>query len=107
MTRDKYSHISENDCSVDLVAIAGLRRQLAVGEEELVPSHVVERLLNDENPIRVWREHRGLTVKSLAEIICVAPAYLSQLETGKRDGTVKTIQKIATALNLKLDDLVS
>jgi hypothetical protein len=38
----------------------------AAGEEELVPSDVVERLLAAENPIRVWRTHRGLTSAALA-----------------------------------------
>lgn len=36
----------------------------------------------------------------------LAPAYLSQIETGKRDGTLETYRKIAEALNLTLDDLV-
>ena len=31
--------------------------------EELVPSEVVYALLDGENPIRVWRQHRGLTQK--------------------------------------------
>jgi transcriptional regulator with XRE-family HTH domain len=35
----------------------------------------------------------------------LAPAYLSQIETGKRDGTLETYRKIAEALNLTLDDL--
>jgi transcriptional regulator with XRE-family HTH domain len=73
----------------------------------MVPSEIVDRILNGENLTRVWREHRGLTIKALAAMIDVAPAYLSQIETGKRDGTVKTMQRIAKALGLKLDDLVS
>jgi hypothetical protein len=29
--------------------------------EETIPSEVVYAILDGENPIRVWREHRGLT----------------------------------------------
>jgi hypothetical protein len=34
--------------------------------EELVPSEVVYALLEGANPIRVWREYRGLTQGALA-----------------------------------------
>ena len=90
----------------DLAAIAEFTRKLEAGEEELIPSEIVERLLSGENRIRVWREHRGLSSADLAEKAAIAPAYLSQIETGKRDGTIETMRKIAAALNLTLDDLV-
>jgi DNA-binding XRE family transcriptional regulator/anti-sigma28 factor (negative regulator of flagellin synthesis) len=104
---DYNALVESHDDNIDLIAIAELRRKIASGEEEMVPSEMVDRILNGENLTRVWREHRGLTIKALAAMIDVAPAYLSQIETGKRDGTVKTMQRIAKALGLKLDDLVS
>ena len=33
-------------------------------------------------------------------------AYLSRIETGKRDGTVGTMRKLAEALRLSIDDLI-
>ena len=82
------------------------KRKLAAGEEELVPSAVVDRILNGENLVRVWREHRGLTVSALAQLAGIAQPYLSQIETGKREGTLQTMKKIADALKITLDDLV-
>lgn len=82
------------------------KRKLAAGEEELVPSAVVDRILNGENLVRVWREHRGLTVSALAEKAGIAQPYLSQIETGKREGTLQTMKKIADALRLTVDDLI-
>ena len=90
----------------DVAAFDEAERRLASGESELIPLEIAERLLAGENPIRVWREHRGLTIKQLAEQIGCAPPYLSQVETGKRDGTVDTLRKIAGALNVTIDDLV-
>src|SRR3546814_3871263 len=58
---------------------------------------MVERLLDGENPVRVWREHRGLTVKALAERAGISAAYLSQIEGGQRDGSLDTMRKIAEA----------
>lgn len=89
----------------DVAAVRRFQERLASGEEELLPAAMVDRILDGENPIRVWREHRGLSVKVLAEKAGIAPAYLSQVETGKRDGTVETLRKLAGALGVTLDEL--
>jgi DNA-binding XRE family transcriptional regulator len=75
--------------------------------EELVPSEVVYALLDGENPIRIWREYRGLTQRELAEVAEISVPYLSQLESGKRNGTTEVLSAIAKALDLDLDDVVS
>jgi DNA-binding XRE family transcriptional regulator len=74
--------------------------------EEVVPSEVVYALLDGENPIRVWREHRGLTQKQLAQVAEISVPYLSQLESGVRNGTTEALSTIAKALDLDLDDIV-
>ena len=92
----------------DAEDIAALRRsqaQLARGEEELIPADVVDRLLAGENPIRVWREHRGLTATALAERAGLGRPYVSQLEAGTREGTVGTILALARALDVEPGDL--
>ena len=63
------------------------------------------RLMEGENPITVWREHRGMTLRALAEAAGLDPGYLSQLENRKRAGPVATMKKLAAALKLDLDDL--
>jgi DNA-binding XRE family transcriptional regulator/PHD/YefM family antitoxin component YafN of YafNO toxin-antitoxin module len=90
----------------DVAAYDEAKRRLAAGEEESVPSAVVARILAGENLVRVWREHRGLTVSALAERAGIAQPYLSQIETGKREGTLQTMKKIADALKLTVDDLI-
>lgn len=91
--------------NADRLAVAAFRRRIAAGEEELVPAAVVDRLLAGENRVRVWREHRGLKASDLAAQAGIAQAFLSQIETGKRDGTVETYRKLADALGVTLDDL--
>lgn len=76
------------------------------GEEELVPAKLVDALLDGENPIRVWRQHRGLTQQQLADQAEISASYLSQIESGKRDGTPEVLIKIARALKLDLGDIV-
>jgi len=74
--------------------------------EELVPSEVVYAILDGENPIKVWREYRGLTQRQLAEAVGISTPYLSQLETGKRKGATEVLSATAEALGLSLDDIV-
>lgn len=74
--------------------------------EELIPADVVYALLDGANPIRVWREYRGLSQQSLASAVGISSSYLSQLETGKRTGTAEVLSTIAAQLRVDLDDLV-
>lgn len=91
--------------AADAAVIDRFRERLAAGEEELVPADIVNRLLAGDNPVRVWREHRGLTARALAEAAGLTPAFLSQIEGGQRDGSFETMRKLAAALRVALDDL--
>ncbi|AOG06886.1 helix-turn-helix domain-containing protein [Bosea sp. RAC05] len=107
LSREAYDRLVEAaEDAADSAAIARFEQRLAASEEEFIPSAMVDRILAGENLVRVWREHRGLTVSALAEMAGIAQPYLSQIETGKREGTLQTMKKIAGALRVKLDDLV-
>ena len=90
----------------DVAAYDRIKQRIAAGEEELVPSDVVNRILDGENKIRVWREYRGMTARKLAGRAEVSGAYLSQIETGARDGSVDVMKRIAEALCVSLDEIV-
>jgi DNA-binding XRE family transcriptional regulator len=81
-------------------------KQAVENGEELVPSKVVYAILDGGNPIKVWREYRGLTQQALAGMAGISASYLSQIESGKRTGTTAALSAIASALNLALDDIV-
>ena len=74
--------------------------------EELIPGEIVNALLDGENPIRVWREYRGMTQPQLAKVAEISVPYLSQLESGKRRGSTDVLRAIARGLALTLDDLI-
>ena len=76
------------------------------GEEELVPIRIAYAMLDGENPIKVWREYRGLTQQALADMAGISKPYLSQIETNKRTGTKEVLLAIAKALKVTLDDIV-
>lgn len=102
---DYLNLVEAADLAQDSAAIERFKARLVAGEEELVPAAVVNALLDGANPVRVWRDYRGLSAKDLAQRADLAPAYLSQIETGKREGTVETLRKIAQVLNVTIDDL--
>lgn len=74
--------------------------------DEAFPREVVDRLLAGQNPVKVYRNYRGLTQHQLAETVGINPVYLSQIERGERSGSAKTLAAIANALRVDLDDLV-
>jgi ribosome-binding protein aMBF1 (putative translation factor) len=89
----------------DLAAIDEFQRKLAAGEEEFIPSEMVDRLLSGENLIRVWREYRGLDVSALAEKADLSPGYLAEVEAGNGVLSESQLARVATALDLTVDDL--
>ncbi len=76
-------------------------------DQERFPLELVDRLLGDENAVKVLREYRGLTQRELAAKVGINTAYLSQIESGKRGGSTKVLRAIANALDVDLDDIVA
>lgn len=74
--------------------------------EEVIDGAVVDALLGGENPVKVWRTYRGLTQGALGKKIDTGKSYISQIETGKRDGSVAVYKRIAEALDVDVDDLI-
>lgn len=74
--------------------------------QEFVPSEIVKRLIARENPLKIWREYRGLTQQALADASGISKPYLSQLENGARTASVKVLGKLARKLAVDIDDLI-
>ncbi|PKN43382.1 MAG: XRE family transcriptional regulator [Deltaproteobacteria bacterium HGW-Deltaproteobacteria-18] len=74
--------------------------------EETYPHDLVERLLGRENPLRIWREYRGISTAALAAMVGVTPSAISQVETGKRGLSVDLLKKLSEVLQVDMDDLV-
>ncbi len=75
--------------------------------QEYFPADLVNAIAEGTNPIKAFREYRGLTQARLAKSAGLAPLYVSQLETGVREGPVKTLKAIAKVLKIDWDLLAS
>lgn len=71
-----------------------------------IPASVAHPILNGANRVKVWREHRGLTQEALAQRAGISKAFLCQIETGERQGAIRTMRAIAKVLKVDVDDLV-
>jgi DNA-binding XRE family transcriptional regulator len=80
--------------------------ELAVNGGENLPLASVRRLSEGVSPVRVWREHRGLSSRELATQAGVSPALLSEIESGKKEGSIRTLAGIARVLGIEVDELL-
>jgi ribosome-binding protein aMBF1 (putative translation factor) len=74
--------------------------------EDEIPLEIAERLWAGENSLRVWRQHRGLSQAALAERCGLPQPTIARIETGSRRGTTAQMQRLAKALEVRLDALV-
>lgn len=91
----------------DAEDIAAAEKVLSNTHDELVPHEVVERLVvGNDHPLRIWREYRGITQDTLAQKAGIGKSYISQIESGKKPGSVRVLSRIAEHLNVDVDDLL-
>jgi DNA-binding XRE family transcriptional regulator len=90
----------------DAAAIEEFYRRLVAGEEEMLPSHVVDRMLDGENPVLVLRDYRRMTLQQLADLCGVTNSHVSQVEKGKRSMSTEVLKKMAEALRVDVELLL-
>ncbi len=104
---DEYKALLElAEDADDAATLVRFAKRYSRGEEETVPAEVVDRLLAGESPLRVWREHRGMSAVQLAEAVGITPAHVSKLESGKGDPSVAVLARLAKVLDASLEDLI-
>ena len=75
-------------------------------DEESLPAEFVKRALEGESLVRLWREHRGMTIGELSQKAGVHRTALSSLENGRRGARTETFKALADALGVTVDDLI-
>ncbi|NTU70462.1 MAG: helix-turn-helix transcriptional regulator [Coriobacteriia bacterium] len=56
--------------------------------------------------LRELRDERSLTQEKLAHLAGLERTYISQAEQGRRNTTILTLQKLATALEVDITELL-
>lgn len=105
---EEYLDLVERaDMLQDIQDYDNVKAALARGDEELIPVEVIDKILDGGNAIKVWREYRGLSQQALSEKAAISIPYLSQLEKGRRKGSMAVLKKIADGLNISIELIYS
>jgi DNA-binding XRE family transcriptional regulator len=94
---------SEIDEDVGTARIVAHAKKGIAGGGLLLPKDVVDRMASGENPVRVLREWHGETQMSLSSKTGLSQGFISDIENGRRVGTVAALKLIANALGVPLD----
>lgn len=84
----------------------GDRELLARAEAEsaghdLIPADWANRIFAGENPVRVFREMRGMKQKDLAKLAGLSQGFLSEIETGK-PASAQVFKQLADILKIDM-----
>jgi DNA-binding XRE family transcriptional regulator len=102
--KEYLSLISAADLAEDIHDVNEFRK---TDDGERIPEDIVNKILDGESPVKVWRAFRGITQDQLAKKVGVSKPYISQIETGKRVGKTNILKSIADVLDLTLDELIT
>jgi len=90
---------------MDVIMAKEVLTRIEAGEETW-PAELVYELLETDSRIRTYRTYRKLSVSDLAAAAGISQPYLSEIESGKKTGSVDVLKRIAAALKVDLDDIV-
>jgi len=87
-----------------LNAMAAEKRRIE--GEEYLPAEMVDRILNGESALKIWRKYRGMTLDQLAVKAETKQSMLSMIETGQRRGSPVLWRALADAMGVSVDDIL-
>lgn len=75
-------------------------------EDSTLPDEILNALsARQEHPVKIVRNFRGLTQAELAKAAGISRPYLTEIETSKKDGSIRAMKSIAKVLNVSVGDL--
>jgi DNA-binding XRE family transcriptional regulator len=85
------------------IAIYDARKAELTAGGIVLPPEVSAAILRGESRLKAFRTWRGQTQLHLAFKTGIGQGYLSDLESGRRAGSLETIAKLAQALNVPVE----
>ncbi len=89
-----------------LVPLHDYRAMVSGDNDNALPDDVLDALAAaQESPVRILRKHRGFTQAELARRAKISRPYLTEIETGKKDGSIRAIKALAEVLGVHVGNL--
>lgn len=84
-----------------LVPLHDYRMMQDHSKENGLPDEILDQIAaRQEHPLKILRMHRGLTQAELAKSSGISRPYLTEIETGKKDGSMRALRALAEALDV-------
>jgi len=82
-------------------------RDMTGGGSDDLPHDVLDDIAaNPLQRLRIIRKHRGMTQVDLAKQAEISRPYLTEIETGKKEGSIRAIKALAEALDIDIGLLI-
>ncbi len=107
LPRAEYEALAKAADRYDRAQLRAVERRIKEGREKEYPIAVVEAVADGVPPIRAWREDRDLSAAAVAEAAGISAGYLSQIETGRRSGTLRVLRAIAEVIGVTVTELTA
>ena len=104
ISKEEYNALLE--AKEDLEDIKAVEHALANPEEGMPHDLVVRMIVDEENPLKIYREWRGFNQSSLAKSSGVNRTQIADIEAGRSMPSVMTLKKLAETLDVDMDMLV-
>ncbi len=89
-----------------LVPLHDYREMSSSYSESDLPDEVLNQIsAGEQSPIKIIRKYREMTQKELAQSSGISRPYLTEIETGKKDGSIRALKALAEALEVSVGDL--
>jgi DNA-binding XRE family transcriptional regulator len=86
-----------------LVPLHDYRSLVNEGDDAGLPETILDALTaRQDSPVKILRKHRGFTQKDLSMEAGISRPYLTEIETGKKDGSLRAMKAIAEALGVNV-----
>ena len=101
ITRKEYNSLIErNEDLEDTLAAMEADNGVTIPHEPAVA------IMNGASPIQAFREYRGLTLLELSNRTNLSISYVSEIERGRKSGSIPALTRIADAFGTTVDVLI-
>lgn len=91
-----------------LVPLHDYRNLTNAQDDDSLPESILDKLTaRSESPVKILRKHRGLTQADLAKQAGISRPYLTEIETGKKDGSIRAMKSLAKVLGVNVGMLAA
>ncbi len=84
-----------------LVPLHDYRAMTGAGNDSKLPEDILDQLAAKKtSAVKILRKHRGMTQEELAAKAGISRPYLTEIETGRKDGSMRAVKALAKTLDV-------